>query len=80
MNEPIRPTVGELETNLDKAIEARLAFEYRHGLEDGLAVALKIRNWLTRQPDRAWQKQTREWADKEIEKVMRISDIKSNIK
>lgn len=36
------------------------------GLEQGLAVAEKILNWLRREPDNKWQKEVRGWAEKEI--------------
>jgi hypothetical protein len=42
---------------------------HHRGLADGLAVAKKIRDWLTRQPDREWQRQVREWADAAIAKA-----------
>jgi hypothetical protein len=34
---PLAKSVEELNGNLDYAIEARLNFEYQHGLEDGLS-------------------------------------------
>ena len=60
------PTVEELNWNFATALEIRLHGEYLRGKVEGLRVAKLIRDWLTRQPDRAWQKQVREWADKEI--------------
>lgn len=39
---------------------------YLRGLHDGLAVAERIRGWLTRQPDTKRQREVREWADKAI--------------
>lgn len=51
------------------ALNSRLLAEYRRGLADGLGPAKKIRGWLTRQPDRKWQKEVRGWADKEIAKA-----------
>lgn len=67
------PKVEELDRTLAAAIEKRLHAEYQRGKKDGLRIAKVIRGWLTRQPDRAWQKQVREWADKEI-------DIAENLK
>ena len=55
----------------DAALDERLRDEYLRGLADGLAVASKIRGWLTRHPDREWQRQVREWADAEIAKAER---------
>lgn len=59
-------TVEKLNRDFAAALEARLHGEYLRGKAEGLRVAKLIRGWLTRQPDRAWQKQVREWADKEI--------------
>lgn len=39
---------------------------YRDGLRDGLAVAERIRGWLTREPDTKRQAEVREWADRAI--------------
>lgn len=60
------PTVEELNRNFETALDTRLRGEYLRGKIEGLRVAKVIRDWLTRQPDRVWQKQVREWADKEI--------------
>jgi len=53
----------------EAALDDLLRESHRRGLADGLAVARKIRDWLTRQPDRQWQRQVREWADAEIAKA-----------
>jgi hypothetical protein len=53
----------------DAALDDLLSAAHKRGLADGLAVARKIRDWLTRQPDREWQRQVREWADVEIAKA-----------
>lgn len=50
----------------ERALEALLHEEYMRGKDDGLLVAHKIRGWLTRAPDRKWQKQVRDWADEAI--------------
>jgi hypothetical protein len=55
----------------DAALDDLLSAAHQRGLSDGLAVARKIRDWLTRQPDREWQRQVREWADAEIAKAER---------
>jgi hypothetical protein len=62
----VMPTVEELNRNFATAFEIRLHEEYLRGKMDGLRIAKLIRGRLTRQPDRAWQKQVREWADKAI--------------
>lgn len=49
-----------------QALRKRLQAEYLRGVNDGLESARKIRGWLTRQPDRKWQAQVREWVDAEI--------------
>jgi len=51
------------------ALDDLLRESHQRGLEAGLAVARKIRDWLTRQPDREWQRQVREWADAAIAKA-----------
>ena len=51
------------------ALDDLLIAAHQRGLADGLEVARKIRDWLTRQPDRKWQRQVREWADAEIERA-----------
>jgi hypothetical protein len=56
---------------LDAALDDMLQESYQRGLADGLEVARRIRGWLTREPDRGWQRQVREWADAEIEKAER---------
>ena len=53
----------------DAALDDMLRESHRRGLADGLAVARKIRDWLTRQPDREWQRQVREWADAALAKA-----------
>jgi len=55
----------------EAALDDLLREAHQRGLADGLAVARKIRGWLTRQPDRQWQRQVREWADAEIAKAER---------
>ena len=55
----------------EAALDDMLREAHHRGLADGLAVARKIRDWLTRQPDRQWQRQVREWADSEIAKAER---------
>jgi len=51
------------------ALDDLLIAAHQRGLADGLEVARKIRGWLTRQPDREWQRQIREWADAAIAKA-----------
>lgn len=53
----------------DAELSGLLRCAYEEGLEDGLAVAKRIRDWLTRQPDTARQRQIREWADAAIDKA-----------
>jgi len=53
-------------SDLDAAIEKYGQEEFRAGLLAGLAVAEKIKCWLTAQPDSARQKQQREWASAAI--------------
>ena len=55
----------------EAALEEMLREAHQRGLVEGLAVARKIRDWLTRQPDREWQRQVREWADAEISRAER---------
>jgi len=62
-------TKEEIDRNFNESLKIRLNHEYRKGLNDGLNVARLIRNWLTRQPDRKWQKEVRQWADKEIKRA-----------
>jgi hypothetical protein len=42
--------------------------KYREGLNKGLEELEKVRGWLTRQPDRKWQKEVRGWVDKLIKR------------
>ena len=72
----IIPTVEMSNNKFNVALNLRLHEEYLRGLEEGLKTARTIRNWLTRQPDRLWQQQAREWADKEIAKAEQ--DINKN--
>jgi hypothetical protein len=62
----------ERHRRFEAALEDMLRESHRRGLTEGLAVARKIRDWLTRQPDREWQRQVREWADAEIAKAERV--------
>lgn len=55
----------------EAALAALLQREYLRGKADGLAVARRIRDWLTRQPDREWQREVREWADEAIARAER---------
>lgn len=64
-------TIEELNRNLETALKSRLRAEYHLGQVEGLRVAKLIRSWLTRQPDRRWQKEVREWADNAIAKAER---------
>ena len=48
---------------------------YQRGLADGLAVADRIRGWLTRQPDRRWQAEVRGWADQAIGEARAVAAI-----
>ena len=72
----VMPTVEELNRNFETALAIRLQSEYMRGKVEGLRVAKLIRDWLTRKPDRAWQKQVREWADKEIANAERNMETK----
>ncbi len=54
----------------DAALDALLQHERRRGFDAGIAVAEKIRGWLTSQPDTEWQRQVREWADSAIAKAI----------
>jgi len=56
---------------LRAAIRGHAEDHYRRGLHDGLAVAERIRSWLTREPDTRHQRDVREWADKAIAKAKR---------
>lgn len=60
-----------IDERFQTALETRLREEYMRGYSDGLGVAKTIRGWLTQHPDRKWQKQVREWADKAIAKAER---------
>ena len=64
-------TTGERLRRFEAALDDMLQDAHQRGLVEGLAVARKIRDWLTRQPDREWQRQVREWADAEIAKAER---------
>lgn len=64
-------TTGERLQRFESALDDLLQDARQRGLVEGLAVARKIRDWLTRQPDREWQRQVREWADAEISKAER---------
>jgi hypothetical protein len=64
--------------NFESALEAWLSAEYQRGKADGLAVARRIRDWLTRQPDREWQREVREWADKAIARAERQRSTATN--
>ena len=64
-------TTGERLQRFEAALDDMLQDAHQRGLVEGLAVATKIRDWLTRQPDRKWQRQVREWADAEIAKAER---------
>lgn len=66
----VMPT-SEPHQRFEAALEDLLQDARQKGLVEGLAVARKIRDWLTRQPDREWQRQVREWADAEIAKAER---------
>jgi len=48
--------------------------QYLAGLEIGLGVAERIRGWLTRQPDRIWQREVREWADQAILEARKMKE------
>ncbi len=52
----------------ETAMKELLHEEYLHGLKEGLDVAEKITDYLTRQPQPKWMKQTHEWAIRDIEK------------
>lgn len=54
----------------DAALHELLAHERRQGFDAGIAVAEKIRGWLTSQPDTDWQRQVRKWADSAIAKAI----------
>jgi hypothetical protein len=58
--------MGDVLQEFDAALAALLRSEYQRGKADGLAVAHRIRDWLTRQPDSEWQREVREWADEAI--------------
>lgn len=59
----------DITRRLDAALDDLCSAEYRRGREDGLAVAEKIRAWLTREPDTRRQRETREWFETEIKKA-----------
>ena len=63
--------MGDVLQEFDAALAALLRSEYLRGKADGLAVARRIRHWLTRQPDREWQREVREWADEAIARAER---------
>lgn len=64
--------MNERNQRFEAALADMLRESHQRGLDEGLAVARKIRGWLTRQPDREWQRQVREWADAEIAKAERL--------
>lgn len=55
---------NELEQRLQEALQTWGDERYREGLNKGIQSLEKVRGWLTRQPDRKWQKEVREWVDK----------------
>jgi len=55
--------------DMDDAIRAYGEAEYWRGLDAGLAVAERIRGWLTRQPDTEEQREVRTWVDAALEKA-----------
>lgn len=59
------------ETTLRDAIREYGRDCYRRGLHEGLSVAERVRDWLTREPDTRRQREVREWADKAIAKARR---------
>lgn len=69
INNHKKVTTAELNDKLKAAVSNLNDHMYLQGVGEGLKIAKTIRNWLTRLPDRAWQKQVREWADKEITKA-----------
>jgi hypothetical protein len=63
--------MSDVTRQFDAALAALLRSEYQRGKADGLAVAHRIRDWLTRQPDSEWQREVREWADEAIARAER---------
>lgn len=71
MGEPARIRRERFDSELGGLLRA----SYAEGLNDGLAVAKKIRDWLTKQPDTARQREVREWADAAIAKAERMLEV-----
>jgi hypothetical protein len=67
--------MGDVLQEYDAALAALLRSEYLRGKADGLAVAHRIRAWLTRQPDREWQREVREWADEAIARAANYPEL-----
>lgn len=47
---------------------------YKEGIKEGLRRLEKARGWLTRQPDRKWQKEVRGWVDNLIKELNEMID------
>jgi hypothetical protein len=67
--------MSDVTRQYDAALAALLRSEYQRGKADGLAVARRIRDWLTRQPDRKWQREVREWADEAIARAANYPEL-----
>jgi hypothetical protein len=74
----IQSNIEDEERVFQLAYRDRLQAERRAGFREGLAVAVQIRDWLTRQPDRKWQQEVRLIADRVIAEAKKQYELPNN--